>query len=51
MKTKKEELKKEILNSTSKYDYLILKLINEDKINNLINNINNKKTKINITSL
>ena len=51
MKQKKEELKEEILNTTSKYDYLILKLINENKINELINNINNRKTKINVTSL
>lgn len=51
MKTKKEELIKEILNSNTKYNYLILKLLNENKINELIKNITNKKTKLNINSL
>lgn len=52
MINKQEELKEEILNSNNiKYNYLILKLLNENIINELTNKITNTKTKINVTSL
>lgn len=49
----KEKIINEILykNNNAKYNYLILKLLKENKLDNLINNITNRKIKLNITTL
>ena len=49
----KEKLKKILLNSKINftYSYLIINLLNKGVLDNLINKINNIKTKVSITTL
>ena len=51
MKNIKEKIIKEVLKQNLKYDYLIIKLINQNKIDYLIERITNTKTKANKTSI